>query len=223
MKSIPTNMASRLLPMSPTFHQVLQHITVTIIITIVKWVLSKCCPWTCAPWERCSPLFLVNIITRGAPVRVQLCWQTTICSPRSFYCSKMCVKSKSTTFSYYEYHPQRWVFSCVDRQLFVWWLVVAAGMTSTHQCQWDSRRDHPDSVTPAELPVAEDIVSLYGNQPSTLPLCVCVGSHGQTYMASYEERPGAFVGGTGRPVNREDSHQAKMVWAENFRLPWAQT
>ena len=51
--------------------------------------------------------------------------------------------------------------------------LAVAGMTSINQCQCNSRRDHPDSMTPAELLVAEDIVSLliWPSAPHH-PLCV---------------------------------------------------
>ena len=61
-----------------------------------------------------------------------------------------------------------------DNYLFVLHTgLVVAGMTSINQCQCNSRRDHPDSMTPAELLVAEDIVSplIWPSAPHH-PLCV---------------------------------------------------
>ena len=99
---------------------------------------------------------------------------------------------------------------------------TASGMTGINQCRCNSSRDHPDSMTPAQTPVAERAQSLVSLLiwPSATALCGVPGFSMASYATpkichlSRGERP--FVSGGG--VNPEDSHGAKMVRAESFRL-----
>ena len=196
--SNPTNMAGQLFPMSSTFspgfttHHCHNHHQVVLWICVVCGLDQKLaanltenfCIWgmgfpslglsNVQIWEWYRKTYTKAIIIHDMHTSQERYFPTVYC-----------------TFSCEYHHQCKWVFISVDWQLFVCppHGLVVAGMTSINQCQCNSRRDHPDSMTPAELPVAEDIVSPL-IWPSPPPPSMCVGSYMATPMASYEMPPG---------------------------------
>ena len=112
---------------------------------------------------------------------------------------------------------------CLSSTRFVGWLGWPASTNASATPVVTTLTLWPPTRAPSSRGHSQPAYMAISQTPS---LCVC-GLHSPMWphlwppMKWQEDRPGAFV--SGRPVNREDSHRAKMVWAENFRLPWAQT